>query len=279
MFALLALLAPLAALAAPISEHKSLVGRGFNGKATFYTPGDSNPNFMCGGFYSSPNQPIVALDMSQMDMSLCGKWITINYNGATARAQVTDGCETCSFGDVDLSPGVISQLTPDWEALGRFDVSWSFDGEGDSQPKPEPTSEPKPEPKPEPTPEPKPEPTPEPTPTPTPEPSTSSEAPPSSSEAPSSSTSSTVPSSSIAPSSSIISSASVTSSTVNASTNATQSISATSAPLNQSSPAASVAASATAAIVTGTGPAETGNLANLNQVVAFLGSLVIQGAK
>jgi len=54
---------------------------------------------------------------------LCGKTITITYNGVTKTAKVVDTCEGCAAGNIDLSPSLFQDFAP--LSAGRVGgVSW-----------------------------------------------------------------------------------------------------------------------------------------------------------
>lgn len=93
-----------------------------SGDMTYYAPGLGS----C-GTTSTESDPVVALAPEQYTAGgdgICGKTITINYNGKTATAKVLDKCMGCSADSIDVSPSVFSQLAN--QAQGRVQVTWSF---------------------------------------------------------------------------------------------------------------------------------------------------------
>jgi len=55
---------------------------------------------------------------------LCGKTITISYNGVTSTGTVVDTCEGCDAGSIDLSPSLFQKFAP--LGSGRVGgVTWS----------------------------------------------------------------------------------------------------------------------------------------------------------
>lgn len=252
-----------------VSARLALVaGRSQNARCTarryrWRTPGwhtKANP--------SDESFPLVALaEPGDFSNDKCGQWITVSYNGRTVSAQVQDACATCSKGQIDLSPGAMAQLDPDYRNTGQFNAEWSFGGSDSGSGKEEQKTTTEEEQKTTWTPTPDPTPTTTPTPTPTPTPTTESS---STSESTSSSPiSSSSPSSSLLPSSaSLVSSASVLSASMSLSS---ASLSRTSSALPSSSAAI---APGTDHVVAGTGAIEDGNLSGVGNLVVSVGRLI-----
>lgn len=294
----IALLAASQALAAPHIQKRnhSHLGKRNNGRVTFYRIADSDPNMACQGYYYSDESfPLVALSThGDFSNDKCGQWITVEYQGKTVSAQIQDGCATCSQGQIDLSPGAMAALDPNYEVTGQFNANWYYGGGGGGDDNKEETTT-KEEEKPTPTPTPTPTPEPEPTPsssssTWSPEPTPSS----SSSETPSTSSSSSTPPPSSSSSSSVISSSSSVfssfsfniSSTVSAlnataTANASVSLNVTANISASATPSRNVTApiqSGSDHIVQGTGAVESGNLAGVGNLVVSVGRLIALAA-
>ncbi|KZP11454.1 hypothetical protein FIBSPDRAFT_837615 [Athelia psychrophila] len=58
---------------------------------------------------------------------LCGKTISIHYNGKSTSAKIQDRCAGCKgAGDLDMSPAVFNKLAS--KSLGRiYGVKWTID--------------------------------------------------------------------------------------------------------------------------------------------------------
>lgn len=94
------------------------------GEMTYYDPATGN-QVACGGYYG-PNDRIAALGAGSFDgRSVCGKTASITYNGKTVTATITDRCEACKDGDIDVTPTVFQELAP--ISAGRVPgVSWAL---------------------------------------------------------------------------------------------------------------------------------------------------------
>ncbi|KAK7957244.1 uncharacterized protein PG986_006466 [Apiospora aurea] len=55
---------------------------------------------------------------------VCGKTITITYNGKSASAQVWDKCPGCGDNDIDATPDLFTRLVGSFDP-GRVNVQWS----------------------------------------------------------------------------------------------------------------------------------------------------------
>lgn len=192
----------LAALAAhsPAKRHTALAhrkrgdvalyerGQSFQGaRATWYQTGLGG----C-GIWNNPGDFIVALNFPMFgDIypgPLCFQKITIEYQGKTAVAQITDACEACpAYGGIDMSKGLFEYFAD--PAGGVISVNWWFGGD-DSPPEPTTSKWQAPAPKWTPAPATHSASTPKPTPTPTPTHSSHSSSSSSSSSSKSTSTSS-----------------------------------------------------------------------------------------
>ncbi|KAI0721589.1 hypothetical protein C8T65DRAFT_630498 [Cerioporus squamosus] len=130
-----------------IVERDSHIQKRFdNTRFTYFPPGTN----ACGGF-DHENDFIVALNTHQWDGgSHCYEEITVEYQGKTAQAKITDECIECPYAAIDFSPGLFKYLIPGGEDQGVAYGSWNF-GAGDSGPtttkeKPTPTTTSKPPP-------------------------------------------------------------------------------------------------------------------------------------
>ncbi|CAK9780168.1 hypothetical protein CC85DRAFT_274160 [Cutaneotrichosporon oleaginosum] len=262
MLALLVLLVSLFALvaAAPIPHAKR-----FEGKATYYVAGLG----ACGN-YNTGADMIVALNQAQWDGGAhCGKSITITEGGKTAQATIVDLCPGCPYGALDLSESLFSVFHD--HGKGVFQLSWNFnDGSGGGgggnggQQQQQPSETPAPAPN-----SPSPQPQPQPTPTPTPTPSPEAQTPSSSQSTPSSSSISSGSSSSSAP---------VSSSSVLSLSNSTITSSTLSSNSTWSTSSLPASASATNDAILADSPSPDGALADLGELVASLGRIVVVGA-
>ncbi|TFK90438.1 hypothetical protein K466DRAFT_563550 [Polyporus arcularius HHB13444] len=104
-----------------------------NTRFTYFPPGTN----ACGGF-DHENDFIVALNTHQWDGgSHCFEEITVEYQGKTAQAKITDECMECPFGAIDFSPGLFKYMVPGGEGQGVAYGSWNF---GAADPGPTSTS-------------------------------------------------------------------------------------------------------------------------------------------
>jgi len=109
---------------APASGDAILSG---SGQMTFYDVSVGRTS--CGGLYSNSDN-VVALSHYDMnngansnDNSLCGKTISITYNGVTASGTVVDTCAGCDEGNIDLSEDFFPTFAP--ASAGRVSgVTW-----------------------------------------------------------------------------------------------------------------------------------------------------------
>jgi len=114
--------------AAPVPAPASGGGPSGTGQLTFYELGQVS----CGQVYTDADF-VVALAVDVMNNPanpnnnpLCGKTITITYQGHTQQAKVVDTCQGCASGDVDLSPTLFQALVPAGLGAGRVSgASWS----------------------------------------------------------------------------------------------------------------------------------------------------------
>jgi len=121
--------------------------RGSNSRWSFYDVGLG----ACGK-HNVESDFIVALNSDQFGSGYpgphCFKWITMQYNGKTTRAQITDRCPGCGNNGLDLSRGLFRFF--DSEDKGLIYGNWFFDGEGGGAPPPPPHTTKKPAPPPPP---------------------------------------------------------------------------------------------------------------------------------
>ncbi|KAL1748125.1 Non-catalytic module family EXPN protein [Schizophyllum fasciatum] len=109
--------------------------RASNARMTYYEVGLG----AC-GIVNVPSDFIVAVSADEWDAGLthgypsdvCFKSITIEYNGVTAQAQVTDRCESCPpFSGIDLSYDLFKVFAPNPEETGMIYANWWYnDGSG-----------------------------------------------------------------------------------------------------------------------------------------------------
>ncbi|KAI0692265.1 loosenin [Cytidiella melzeri] len=102
-----------------------------HGDGTFYTPGLG----AC-GWTNTESDLIVAVSHDFYDSypgyaggnpnknPVCGKKLTISYEGKTVTATAVDRCGGCKPDDVDMSPAVFNQLAD--PAKGRIQVTWTI---------------------------------------------------------------------------------------------------------------------------------------------------------
>jgi len=113
-------------------------GQSFTGaRATWYQTGLGG----C-GIWNNPDDYIVALNFPMFGYvypgPMCFKKITIEYQGKTAEAQITDSCEICpGDGGIDMSEGLFRHFAD--PAGGVIAVNWWFSGDG-PDPAPKPTT-------------------------------------------------------------------------------------------------------------------------------------------
>ncbi|KAI5867568.1 RlpA-like double-psi beta-barrel-protein domain-containing protein-containing protein [Durotheca rogersii] len=115
---------PAAFLLAALSAAGSALA--YAGDMTYYTPGLG----ACGK-YNKESDRIVALSPAQYGRDanpnkakVCGRKISIHYQGKTATATVVDKCPGCASGSIDVSPAVFRQLAP--LDKGRVRVTWGY---------------------------------------------------------------------------------------------------------------------------------------------------------
>ncbi|KAL7621092.1 hypothetical protein AAE478_008405 [Parahypoxylon ruwenzoriense] len=115
---------PISSLLLTLSALPSILA--YSGDMTYYTPGLG----ACGK-YNKESDRIVALapqqygyDANPNNAKVCGKKISIHYQGKTATATVVDKCPGCASGSIDVSPAVFRQLAS--LDKGRVKVSWGF---------------------------------------------------------------------------------------------------------------------------------------------------------
>jgi len=100
------------------------------GRATYFYPGLG----AC-GTYSNDQSMIVAMNAPTFDSypgagsnpntnPICGKTVTVNYQGKTVVVQVVDKCPSCGANDIDLSPAAFSVLAD--ESVGVIQATWTL---------------------------------------------------------------------------------------------------------------------------------------------------------
>jgi expansin (peptidoglycan-binding protein) len=55
---------------------------------------------------------------------ICGKKAQITCNGKTITVTITDRCQACKYGDLDLSPAAFDALAD--PSVGRTDMTWEM---------------------------------------------------------------------------------------------------------------------------------------------------------
>ncbi|KAL7931828.1 RlpA-like double-psi beta-barrel-containing domain-containing protein [Trichoderma chlorosporum] len=114
-------LLPLLASALPTTSSSDLVARQNFGDITFY-----NTGLGACGFFNNDQESVVAVSAALFDsQSVCGRSISVAFNGRSVTAQIVDRCAGCALDDVDLSPQAFSDLTGSLDA-GRVQGSWDF---------------------------------------------------------------------------------------------------------------------------------------------------------
>jgi len=109
-------------LSLPLTESNvPIVKRATSGQATYYDAGLGS----CGMTHTNSDW-IVAMNLPQMNPSLCGQSIVITANGKTGTAMIADTCMGCQSGDLDMSRGLFTYFAD--EGAGRISISWDFAG-------------------------------------------------------------------------------------------------------------------------------------------------------
>jgi len=88
---------------------------------TFYNVETGNAG-SCGQYHSNSDFT-VAMNVAEMNPSLCFKQISMTYNGQSTVATISDTCPGCKYGGLDLTEGLFSFFAPmsqgviigDWE--------------------------------------------------------------------------------------------------------------------------------------------------------------------
>ncbi|KAI0336343.1 hypothetical protein GY45DRAFT_1238580 [Cubamyces sp. BRFM 1775] len=94
-----------------------------NTRFTFFFVGQN----ACGGF-DHDSDFIVALNTHQWDGgSHCYEDITVEYQGKSTNAKITDECEECPYGAIDLSPSLFSYLAGSTDP-GQIYGGWNYGG-------------------------------------------------------------------------------------------------------------------------------------------------------
>ncbi|KAI0831116.1 hypothetical protein BC628DRAFT_1336293 [Trametes gibbosa] len=107
----------------PRNDTYQLQKRFDGARFTFFAVGQN----ACGSF-DQPSDFIVALNTHQWDGgSHCYEKITVEYQGKSTGAMITDECEECPFGAIDLSPSLFSYFAGSTDP-GQIYGSWNFGG-------------------------------------------------------------------------------------------------------------------------------------------------------
>ncbi|EIW60542.1 uncharacterized protein TRAVEDRAFT_146020 [Trametes versicolor FP-101664 SS1] len=108
---------------APRNDTHQFEKRFDNARFTFFPTGQN----ACGSF-DHDSDFIVALNTHQWDGgSNCYSKITIDYQGKSTGAMITDECMECPFGAIDLSPSLFSFLAGSTDP-GQIYGAWNFGG-------------------------------------------------------------------------------------------------------------------------------------------------------
>jgi hypothetical protein len=99
-------------------------------KMTFYNAETGNAG-SCGSLILNSDF-IVAVNLIQMDPSLCYQKIQITYAGKTATATVADSCPACPMGGLDLTEGLFSFFAP--HSVGVIYGDWEIGNPAPAQP-------------------------------------------------------------------------------------------------------------------------------------------------
>jgi hypothetical protein len=170
---LLSLLLPIIVLAGPhgpafVNRHHGLARRAegnvelykrqfSNARMSFYDA-ETGQAGSCGQMLRNSGFS-VAVNVPQMQSSLCGRTVSITCNGKQTTATVQDTCPGCPYGGLDLTEGLFAFFAD--KSVGILYCEWHFGG--DAAPPPPAPLAPSPTPTPTPTPPPPP-PTPSPPP-------------------------------------------------------------------------------------------------------------------
>jgi expansin (peptidoglycan-binding protein) len=84
----------------------------------------TNPSY-CDTANDGTTENVVALSASLMNQGLCGKSITVSYEGKTATGTVVDSCPGCNSESIDMSRAMFGSLSS--LDAGRITVSWQVD--------------------------------------------------------------------------------------------------------------------------------------------------------
>lgn len=95
-----------------------------DGYITYYdvATSTSNPS-SCGGTNDGSTELVVALPMSMMTDSECGKAVTITHNGISWTGHVVDKCVGCDVSHLDISRAFFEKFAP--LSVGNFPgITW-----------------------------------------------------------------------------------------------------------------------------------------------------------
>ncbi|KAH8901004.1 hypothetical protein GQ53DRAFT_631767, partial [Thozetella sp. PMI_491] len=103
-------------------------GTRYTGDLTYYAVGMGACGFDDSGKDQTDN--IVAISKLLMGAQsngnpMCGKTITVSYNGVNVNCVVRDKCDGCNEFDIDVSEGAFKQIFGDL-GVGRKSVNWWF---------------------------------------------------------------------------------------------------------------------------------------------------------
>ncbi|KAJ1302884.1 hypothetical protein OPQ81_003183 [Rhizoctonia solani] len=104
----------------PLSERSLKARQAYTGQATYFEPGLG----ACGGV-NGRTEHIVALNQAQWDGGAhCWHHVMIQAYGKQIEAAVVDLCPGCSWGDLDMAPGLFESFTS--LDVGRFGITWWY---------------------------------------------------------------------------------------------------------------------------------------------------------
>ncbi|KAI8800215.1 RlpA-like double-psi beta-barrel-protein domain-containing protein-containing protein, partial [Cladochytrium replicatum] len=76
------------------------------------------------GWTTADSDFIVAMNVQQYSLSVCGRTVCITNGGKTVQARVVDLCPSCVYGKLDASPAVFSSFAD--LGKGVIDISWDY---------------------------------------------------------------------------------------------------------------------------------------------------------
>lgn len=93
------------------------------GQGTFYATGSSPETSACEIPSDGETEPVFALSKDIFTKELCGKSISVSYQGKQVTGKIVDRCAACNGGDLDFSRKAFDQLSA--PSTGRiFGLLW-----------------------------------------------------------------------------------------------------------------------------------------------------------